>query len=156
MKHIILCLFMISLVSCGTSKTVRESKKVIKGEWLLDTIKYNQTGTFKVTLLNDASKECFEGSSWQFIPNNNSGVYTISNANCIDGDRPFIFTIDEVDPESGLYDFLLKPTDNKHKSETNHGFRLKLTQLSETNMQWQQAIDMDGTVFKINMNFTKE
>jgi hypothetical protein len=144
------------VASCGTSKTVRTSKKVIKGDWVLNSITYNQAGTYNTTLLNDASKVCFEGSTWQFIPNNNSGVYTINDASCSTGERHFIFTIQEIDAETGLYDFLLKPTDEKHKSETNQGFRLKLSALSDTAMQWQQSVSVAGSSVTINMNFTKQ
>ena len=156
MKKLTLILIAFAFISCGTSKTVRTSKKVIKGEWLLETVSYNQTGTFNVKLLSDASKECFEGSNWQFIPNNNTGTYEISNGNCSTGKRYFIFTIQEIDETTGLYDFLLKPTNEKKKSETNNsGFRLRLSQLSDTNMQWQQTVSLEGKPFTISMNFSK-
>ena len=136
---------------------VRQSKKVMKGDWTLSSINYNQPGTFNVKLLYDASKECFEGSSWQFIPNNNTGNYTVNNTNCSTGMRYFIFTIQEINEVTGLYDFLLKPTNEKKKSETNNvGFRLQLTQLSDTDMQWQQTVSLEGKPFIINMNFTKQ
>ena len=157
MKQILLYFIMITLLSCGGTKTVRQSKKVMKGDWTLSSITYNQPGTFNVKLLNDASKECFEGSTWQFIPNNNTGNYTINSSNCSSGMRYFIFTIQEIDETTGLYDFLLKPTNEKKKSETNNsGFRLQLTQLSDTNMQWQQSTYLEGKPFTINMNFTKQ
>ena len=146
----------LSLVACGSSKTVRTSKKVIKGDWLLNSITYDKSGTYNVKLLNDASKACFENSSWKFIPNNNSGTYTIDGSACESGARNFIFTIQEIDEATGLYDFLLKPTDVKGKSETNQGFRLKLTSLSDTTMQWQQTVSVDGAPFAISMNFNKE
>lgn len=155
MKRILLLLITIGLMSCGSSKTVRDSKKVIKGSWSLNSITYSQPGTYNVTLLNDVSKACFEGSTWQFVPNNNTGTYTISNTNCTNGERYFVFTIQEIDETTGLYDFLLKPTNEKYKSETNQGFRLSLTQISETNMQWQQTVIVDGQSFTINMNFLK-
>lgn len=155
MKKLLIVLLSVSLVACGTSKVVRDSKKVIKGNWALSTITYSEAGTYNVTLLNDATKACFEGSTWQFIPNNNTGIYTINGLDCTEGDRNFIFTIQEVDAATGLYSFLLKPTDAKHKSETNQGFRLKLSALSDTDMQWQQTLNVDGKPFTITMNFTK-
>jgi hypothetical protein len=106
-------------------------------------------------LFNDASKDCFEGSTWQFIPNNNTGIYTINNASCAIGARNFVFTIQEIDSQSGLYDFLLKPTNEKYKSDTNQGFRLSLTSLSEMEMQWQQTVSVDGKPFTITINFKK-
>jgi hypothetical protein len=155
MKRIILFLFTLTLISCGSSKTVRVSKKVIKGDWTLSSITYSTAGKYNVTLLNDTSKDCFEGSTWKFIPNNNTGTYTINETSCSTGTRNFVFTIQEVNKETGLYDFLLKPTDEKQKSETNQGFRLSLTSLTDTIMQWQQTVSVDGKPFTITMNFTK-
>jgi hypothetical protein len=155
MKKILLICLAITIVSCGASKTVRDSKKSIKGDWTLITITYSKTGKYNVTLLNDTSKDCFEGSSWTFIPNNNTGTYTINESSCSTGIRNFVFTIQEVNADTGLYDFLLKPTDEKNKSENNQGFRLKLSSMSETSMQWEQTVSVDGLPFLIHMNFTK-
>lgn len=144
-----------TVLSCGVSKTVQDSRKVIKGYWSLDNISYSDAGTFNVMLFNDTSKECFEGSSWRFIPNNNTGIYTINGVNCVTGDRNFIFTIQEMDAASGLYDFLLKPTNAKGKSDDNRGFRVRLTQLDESYMIWEQTVSLEGKPFKISMNFSK-
>lgn len=154
-KTAVLLILALALVSCGASKVVRTSKKVMKGNWTLSTISYSETGTYNVSLLGDASTMCFEGSNWQFIPNNNTGIYTINNTECSIGERNFIFTIQEVDPTTDLYDFLLKPTDEKGKSATNYGYRMQLAQLSDTNMQWQQTVSVEGKPFTITMNFIK-
>ncbi|WP_347374723.1 lipocalin [Aequorivita sp. Q41] len=154
-KILILALIAATAFSCGTPKTVIESRKVIKGYWSLDAITYGAPGKYNVTLFNDASAECFEGSNWRFIPNNNTGNYTIENASCPTGQRDFVFVIQEIDPATGLYDFLLKPTNAKGKSETNVGIRLQLAQLSESSMRWEQTVNLEGKPFKINMNFSK-
>ncbi len=154
-KFLILALVVVTAISCGTPKTVQESRKVIKGYWVLNSISYDSSGTFNVTLFNDTSVECFEGSNWRFIPNNNTGNYTIENSNCPTGQRDFIFTIQELDQATGLYDFLLKPTNAKGKSDTDVGFRLRLAQLNESSMRWEQTVNLDGKPFKINMNFSK-
>ncbi|WP_055447522.1 lipocalin family protein [Lacinutrix mariniflava] len=155
MKKLILLLITATFLSCGSSKVVRQSQKTIKGDWTLNNITYSESGNYNVMLLNDVSKACFEGSTWSFIPNNNTGIYTINNENCTTGDRNFVFTIQEIDEQTGLYDFLLKPTDAKNKSVTNQGFRLELSQLSDFDMQWQQTVSVDGKPFTINMNFSK-
>ena len=152
MKKILLLILSITLFSCGASKNVRNQEKIIKGNWTLTNITYSKTGNYNVTLFKDALTGCFVGSSWKFVPNNNSGIYTINDTNCNSGEREFVFDIQEVDEISGYYDFLLKPDNN----ENNIGFRLKLTQLTETTMQWQQALTIDGQPFLINMNFIKQ
>ncbi|QNK77035.1 lipocalin family protein [Winogradskyella sp. PAMC22761] len=155
MKKLALLCLTVCFLACGTSKTVRQSKKTIKGDWLLTSVKYSAIGDLKITLLNDAEKACFENSTWQFIPNNNTGTYTLSGMNCDTDQRNFSFTIDEVDEDTGLYNFLLKPTTKKGKSETNIGYRMDLTALSETSMQWEQVLTLDGKPITITMNFTK-
>ncbi|MBU3820755.1 lipocalin family protein [Flavobacteriaceae bacterium XHP0103] len=159
MKKIISALSICALlitVSCGSSKIVRTSEKTIKGNWVLSSIMYSQSGTYNTALLSDVSKECFEGSTWQFVPNNNTGIYTINDSDCSTGERYFVFTIQEVNAETGLYNFLLKPTNERYKSETNQGFRLKLSALSDMAMQWQQTVNVAGSPLTINMNFTKQ
>ena len=159
MKKIALTLSTLALLivsSCGSSKTVRVSERIMKGDWVLNSITYSQPGTYNTTLLNDASKGCFEGSMWQFIPNNNTGTYTINKSTCDAGTRHFVFTVEEKNADMGYYDFLLKPTDEKFKSETNQGFRLTLSGLTETTMQWQQTVNVAGSTLTINMNFIKQ
>ena len=154
-KLIVLLLVVATGFSCGPSKTVQQSRKVLKGYWNLDNISYDRAGTYKVTLLNDATADCFEGSTWRFIPNNNTGNYTINNPNCSTGERNFRFSIAEVDANSDLYDFMLKPTDAKGKSDDNSGVRIRLAQLDDSSMRWEQTVSMDGSPFTITMSFSK-
>ena len=155
MKKLALLCLTVCFLACGASKTVRQSKKTIKGDWTLTSVKSSAIGDLKITLLNDAEKACFENSTWQFIPNNNTGTYSLSGLNCATDQRYFVFTVDEIDEATGLYNFLLKPANEKGKSETNAGFRLELTSLTETTMQWQQIVTLDGKPITINMNFSK-
>lgn len=152
MKNLIVVALSLILFSCGATKNVRTKEKIIKGNWTLNKIVYSKTGDYKVTMFKDSPNECFEGSSWKFVPNNNTGSYTINSTNCVSGERDFIFVVQEIDAASGYYDFLLKPKNRENKE----GFRLQLTELSETTMQWKQYLNVNGTQFIINMNFTKQ
>jgi len=166
MKKIALLFVMAALlVACKSSsssssmtakpKETNIANKAIKGEWTLKSITYNQTGKFDITLLNDTSKECFEGSTWKFVPNNNRGHYTINTNSCSTGQRNFIFVVQQIDKATGYYDFLLKPTNEKYVSETNAGIRLHLASLSDDAMVWEQTVRVDGKPFVISMNFVK-
>jgi hypothetical protein len=153
MKKLMLLLFITTfLFSCGASKNVRSKEKTIKGNWVLNNITYSKTGNYKVTMFNDTTKECLEGSEWKFVPNNNSGTYSVTGANCVLGNREFVFVIKEVDVVSGYFDFMLKPK----KNEDNKGYRIDLKELTASKMKWQQKINVNGTPFLINMNFIKQ
>lgn len=155
----ILILFTVAAIiaSCGPSKVAKEARKTFDGNWMLTSITYpNNPGDFNVTLFNEASASCFENSTWDFVSNNNRGTYTVTGVGC-DGDTNyFIWSIDEENTPAGVYDFLLKPTNEDYKSTTgNQGFRLNLKTLTDTNMVWEQTVSLDGSPFTIRMNFTK-
>lgn len=158
MKKFFILLSVIALTaSCGTSKVAREARKTFDGDWTLTSITYpNNPGDFNVTLFNEASASCFENSTWDFVSNNNRGTYTVNGVGC-DGDTNyFIWSIDEENTPQGVYDFLLKPTNDNYKSTTgNQGFRLNLKSLTDTNMVWEQTVSLDGSPFTIRMNFSK-
>ena len=156
-KLVILLVLTLIFSSCGTSKVAREARKTFDGNWTLTSISYpSNAGEFNVTLFNEASASCFENSTWDFVSNNNRGTYTVSGVGC-DGDTSyFIWSIDEESTPAGIYDFLLKPTNDDFKSTTgNQGFRLNLKSLTDTNMVWEQTVSLDGSPFTIRMNFSK-
>ncbi|WP_299014730.1 lipocalin family protein [uncultured Polaribacter sp.] len=152
MKKILVLLCIATLFSCGANKNLKIKEKTLKGNWVLNKIVYSKTGNYNVTIFNDTTKDCLEGSTWKFVPNNNTGIYTINNTDCNSGEREFIFVVQEVDKISGYFDFLLKPKNNKD----NIGYRLDLTELSENTMQCKQRLSINGVPFIINMNFTKQ
>lgn len=158
MKKILILLIVTGLfTACGPSKVAKEARKTFDGEWMLTSVTYpNNSGEFNVTLFNEASASCFENSVWDFVSNNNRGDYTVQGVGCEQNTNYFIWSIDEENTPVGVYDFLLKPTNEDFKSTTgNQGFRLNLKSLSDTNMVWEQTVSLEGAPFTIRMNFTK-
>lgn len=156
MKKSILLFFVAALfTSCGATKIERQAQRTLKGEWMLNRISYpNSQGIFKVSLFDDASASCFTGSSWSFVPNNNHGIYTITDANCATGERQFIFDVIETVPDTGIFDFTLKPVgDKENPRKVNTGYRMNLVSLSATNMVWEQYVTLEGEPFTIRLHF---
>lgn len=157
MKKLSVLAICILLLSCSASqKTISAAKKTLKGTWSLDNITYDRSGIFEVTLFDDASADCMSGSTWTFIPNNNTGYYQVNQASCIaTGNRNFRFTIPEPDA-TGNYSFLFKPIDeNKNSTNNNKGYRMTIQQLDESVMTWTQTVSLEGKPFVITMNFNK-
>lgn len=158
MKKILLVLLIGFLASaCKTSEVVQESRKTLKGYWNLDEINYDGAdGIYNVVLFNDTSAECFAGSTWRFIPNNNFGNYEIKGVNCAPGKRYFVWSIPDPGTNASSYDILLKPTNENMKStQGGIGFRLNIKYLSENQLTFTQTVQVDGKPFKIVMNFSK-
>lgn len=155
-KLLLIAICSVVLLSCGTTKTIKESKKTLKGSWTLDDISYDRAGTFNVTIFGDTSAECLEGSTWQFIPNNNFGNYEITNTNCPTGKRYFVWALPGTGENETAYDIILKPTDEKKKSTMDEkGFKLSISYLSDDQLQISQKVQLEGKPFTINMNFSK-
>ncbi|AXT59500.1 lipocalin [Aquimarina sp. AD10] len=161
MKKLMAVLIVVLLASCNATqqahnKTVISAKKTLKGEWSLDKITYDRSGIFDVNLYGDASAECFTGSTWKFIPNNNTGTYAVNQSSCTStGARNFRFTIPK--PEAnGEYSFMFKPINAKKKSTNNNaGYRMALQHLDDATMTWAMTVSLEGKPFVITMNFNK-
>ncbi len=156
MKKIAVFIFsMVFLVSCGSSRVVNEARETMKGDWQLTSITYpGNNQNVQVSLLDNMPARCLEGSTWNFIANNNTGSYVPSGINCDSNPEFFIWSIKEAGMSN--YDLMFKPTNSDHKSEMgNKGYRINLTQLSESQMTWEQTVTFEGKPFTIRMNFNK-
>ncbi|MFC4815670.1 MULTISPECIES: lipocalin family protein [unclassified Flavobacterium] len=89
MKKVILFLgITLSLFSCkvkdaATSTSVdRRAQVAIKGNWTLTDVSYPGEEVIKVNSFQIADSQCFEGSQWTFVSNNDSGKMAIEKAGC--------------------------------------------------------------------------
>ncbi|MCX2837063.1 lipocalin family protein [Salinimicrobium sp. MT39] len=156
-KIVFLILSVVFLVSCGSSKVANEARATMNGDWQLTSITYpGNSQNVQVSLLNDVPARCLEGSTWNFISNNNTGSYVVSGLNCPSETEFFIWSIDGSNAAMGNYDLMFKPTNSDHKSVTgNTGYRINLTHLSGSQMTWEQTVSFEGKPFTIKMNFNK-
>ncbi|WP_395057237.1 lipocalin family protein [Flavobacterium sp.] len=90
MKKLIL-FFALALVasSCKTpapaaaTNVDRKSQVAIKGNWTIASVTYAGSDMFKITSFDLADSKCFEGSTWKFISNNDSGDMALTKVNCM-------------------------------------------------------------------------
>ncbi|WP_124980523.1 lipocalin family protein [Nonlabens xiamenensis] len=149
---IVLSLF---LISCGsTTNAVKQKERTVRGNWTIQSVTYDGVEDAETILLQDVSADCFEGSDWYFVANNNRGTYTINDINCNTGERKFIWTVpgNEDFVEGNL---LIKVTGDDYKSETNAGYSVQVSNLSEYAMTWTIPASIYGKSINVNMNFIK-
>jgi hypothetical protein len=93
-KIILLGLTSILLFSCkpkqtaASTKVDNKSQVAIKGNWTLVDVSYPGSDYIKVNSFQLADSKCFEGSTWIFISNNDSGQMTLNNAACSEFSSP--------------------------------------------------------------------
>lgn len=157
MKKLGITLFIATLfVSCSLSKVEKSARKTIDGNWVLNSVTYDEEGVFDTTLFDDATASCFKDSQWFFRSNNSTGTYNVTNAECSTGVRYFRWAANEIGKDTGDFDFTMKFTDEKKKDlQDKTGYRMKMKYLDENSMQITQTIQFEGKPFNINLNFTR-
>ena len=149
----------IVIMSCSSSKKAAPTakRKELKGTWVLDKVTYDGLPAgqkFKITLLDEGYAECLKGSIWNF-PNNGFGSYTIlpSAVGCAPGERKINWSY-RTEGDATIFQFKRLEEGVKAKKITD-GYKLKIVETTDTNMQLQATTDIDGNTVYINYLFVK-
>ena len=159
LKKIVTAFLLLMIVySCSVSKDAKGIKQQINGNWMLETITTEGiTGKVTATIFNEASFNCFVGSSWNFISNNSMGSYNInaSGTECSAVNRLIRWSIYE--PKGATKQFQFKRLDDKKKAMDNdEGFRLEIAGLTDNTMQLKSHITFEGKPAVYVYNFVKK
>ena len=159
LKKIVTAFLLLMIVySCSVSKDAKGIKQQINGNWMLETITTEGiTGKVTATIFNEASFNCFVGSSWNFISNNSMGSYNInaSGTECSAVNRLIRWSIYE--PKGATKQFQLKRLNDKKKAMDNdEGFRLEIAGLTDNTMQLKSHITFEGKPAVYVYNFVKK
>lgn len=90
MRKLIVVLSCIGMfVSCKpkqqaiVSTTVdRKSQVAMKGSWTLTSVSFPGSEYFKITAFEIADAKCLEGSTWEFVSNNDTGKMALTKLDC--------------------------------------------------------------------------
>ena len=162
MKPLKYCLVILPMIllftACSVSKEGRSIKKSLNGSWTLQTINTEGiTQKFAAKIFNEADLDCFVGSSWDFVANNNTGAYTLVGgaAGCSSLRRNIKWSIYE--PSDAAKEFQFKRLNDKNNPlDDNNGFRLSITMAGDNTMQLKSAITFEGKPGNIVYNFIKK
>lgn len=161
MKKLLLYAVLILLASsCGTTKSnadAKPSKKTLKGTWEITNIKFvGEAGLYKATLFDMADSACFKGSEWVFIPNNNTGKFTINEGSQCEAVATRI-RWSFYEPGDGTYQFQFKYVDEKNKpiDSANRGYRSIINSLGENSMEMSVETTYQGKEFDVVLTYTK-
>lgn len=126
-----------SVSNAPTTKLDRPSQVAIKGDWQITGVSYPGSEYIKVNSFNIADSNCFVGSTWHFISNNNKGNMTLNSSNC----TGFTSAITWYVNKEGQ--FVLKILDEGLKSKkVKTGFVLAVRNQSETSFELIDKINV--------------
>lgn len=154
MKKRILLLIVLVVVSCKTAIPIKQKTVFsLSDNWLLTKVSFVEPNMFeKIVLFNDATNQCFKDSRWYFNAKGAVGTYAINDLYCSIGKRTISYRFLKTEEKTG-YAYIVLNTQNK--AGTSKDYRIKITELSTTSMQWNYVVYIKNKRYTINMQFQK-
>lgn len=156
MRKIFLLVALFILVSSCKSTSItstkldRHSQVEIKGNWTLTSVDYPSSEYIKINSFQIADSNCFEGSTWKFISNNNKGEFTLNNPSC----DPFNAAITWFINDEGQFVLKILYAGEKAKKVRN-GFVLTVANQSQNQFQLIDKVDIGGKMTAVIYQFQK-
>jgi hypothetical protein len=147
------------MAACNTAKQTEKkmeemdlaSQKKLKGTWQITDISFPERESFKIKSFQIADANCFIGSQWNFIPNNNTGNLTISKADCPQFSSPISWNINK----NGIFSFKFVSRGAKSKS-VKQGFKLRINNQTNNTFELIDDINVEGSQKELVYHFQRQ
>lgn len=146
-KILFLSICVIALVSCGSLD--QKAQVGIKGNWTITQVTYPGSDYIKVTSFDVADSQCFVGSSWKFVSNNNTGTMEVNKAGCPSFSSPIIWTV----TKEGTY--TLKITEGQKGKHVTQGYLLRMQNQTENSFDLVDNVSVGGKSVDVVYHFQK-
>ena len=154
-KVIVLCALAIVMFACKSTSitstnTNRQSQVAMKGNWVISAVTYPGSQYIKVNSFQIADSECFVGSTWKFVSNNNKGEMALTKMGCPAFSSPITWFVNEEGQ------FVLKVLDADIKAKkVREGYILYVSNQTDTSFQLIDKIDVGGKITDVVYQFQK-
>ena len=147
-----LTLFFVSCKSKSVTNTAVDNKteRMMKGDWTITSVTYPGSEYIKVQSFNLADSQCFEGSTWKFISNNNKGTMALTKADCASFSSPISWFVNKDGQ------FVLKVLSAGEKAKkVRDGYILGMANQTENSFQLIDKITVGGKMTEVVYQFSK-
>ena len=137
--------------SATNPKVDRKSQVAIKGNWTITSVTYPGSDVIKVNSFDLADSKCFEGSSWKFVSNNDSGTMAlVGGGNCPTISTPIKWFVNKDGQ------FVLKVLNAGLKAKkVRDGYVLRIAAQTTETFQLLDRIDVGGKSTDVVYQFQK-
>ena len=146
----ILTLFLIGCKTNTATKLDNKTEVALKGNWNITSVTYPNQAYIKVTSFDIADSQCFVGSNWSFVSNNNKGQMSLSKAGCGEFSSPITWFINK----DGNFVFKILSTGEKAKN-VKDGYVLKVANLTASSIQLIDNISVGNNLVEVVYQFQK-
>ena len=154
-KVILVCTLAVLMFACKSTSatstnTDRKAQVAIKGNWEISSVTYPGSQYIKVETFQLADSDCFVGSTWKFVSNNNKGTMALTKSNCAAFSSPITWFVNDKGQ------FVLKILDAGIKAKkVRDGYVLNLANQTESSFQLVDRIDVGGKLTDVVYQFQK-
>lgn len=152
-KVILLSILSVAIFACKTNTATKLDNKTevaMKGNWVVASVYYPGSEVIKVNSFDLADSQCFVGSTWKFISNNNKGDMALTKAGCPAFSSPITWFVNKEG------NFVMKVLDAGEKAKrVREGYVLKVANVSENSFQLVDRINVGGTMADVVYQFQR-
>lgn len=153
MKNIIfygvLLFFMVGCKTHLATQLDNKTEAMIKGNWTISAVIFSGSEYLKVTSFELADSECFVGSTWKFVSNNNKGEMKLNANECPSFASPVTWFVNKEG------NFVMKILNNEKAKKVNEGYILKVANLTENSFELIDKINVAGQWKDLTYQFVK-
>ncbi len=155
-KLILLGLLAVFFAACKSTsatntKVDRRSEVAMRGNWTITSVTYLGADYIKVNTFDLADSKCFEGSTWKFVQNNNSGTMALTKSDCPSFSSPIKWFVNKDGQ------FVLKVLNAGMKAKkVRDGYVLKIAAQTTETFQLIDKIDVGGKMTDVVYQFQKQ
>ena len=122
----------------------------MKGNWVISSVTYPGSEYIKVNSFEIADSQCFVGSTWKFVSNNNKGNMALTKYDCPVFSSPITWFVNK----NG--EFVLKVLDADIKAKrVREGYVLHVANQTETSFQLIDKGNVEGKTISVVYQFQR-
>lgn len=145
----VLLLFVLGCKTQQATQLDNKTESMIKGNWTITAVIFSGSDYFKVTSFELADSNCFVGSTWKFVSNNNKGEMKLNAVACPSFASPITWFINKEG------NFVMKILNNEKAKKVNEGYILKVANLTENSFELIDKINVAGQWKDLTYQFEK-
>lgn len=155
MKKILIVLsLVVTLFSCKSNSPVgtkldMKTEVALKGNWNITSVTYPGSEYIKVTSFNIEDSQCFVGSEWQFISNNNKGEMRLTKAGCSGYNSPITWYVNKDGK------LVMKFLEGVKAKKMDIGYVVTVANITENSFQLIDNINVGGKSTNVVYQFVR-
>lgn len=154
-KIILLCTLAVLVFACKSksvtgTNTNNKVQVAMKGNWTISSVTYPGSQYIKVNSFDLADSQCFVGSNWKLVSNNNKGTMSLASANCTSFSSPITWFVNKQGQ------FVLKVLNAGEKArKVRDGYVLNVANQTDTSFQLLDKGIVEGKTIDVVYQFQK-